>query len=191
LNAAKGSEATTSAAVVTKEAKLKADLKAEKANLRKQKLNFAKEAYTAGTARMVAMTAKEKVAKTGRANAKKLKFTLEQDIKLVKDESGRLKIQRRLGSANAELFKESSQEKSLLESLKKTAYRTQMLKEILFKSKAKTKTKAKAKAKRAVKNQLAQLMSGTKLAGAAAKVKPVKAALPKSVAAALKLKVPV
>jgi hypothetical protein len=191
LNAAKGSEATTSAAVTTKEAKLKADLKAEKTNLRKQKLDFAREAYTAGTARMVAMTAKEKVAKTGRANAKKMKFTLEQDIKLVKDESGRLKIQRRLGNANAELFKKSSEEKSLLESMKKTAYRTQMLKEILFKSKAKIKAKEKANAKRAVKNQLAQLMSGTKLAGAGAKVKPVKAALPKSVAAALKPQVPV
>jgi len=134
---------TTKADLDAKEANLKVQVKKEKETQAKMRLAFAKDSAKAATSQIVALQAKEVLAKTARAKAKVNHYEALEDLKASNDESRAPILQRAVGRANGEIFEADKQNKRLVAELMKVSQTMAGHKEVLHKAEEAVKYKAR------------------------------------------------
>jgi hypothetical protein len=134
---------TTKADLDAKEASMKVQVKKEKETQAKMRLAFAKDSVKAATSQIVALQAKEVLAKTTRAKAKVKHYEALEDLKASNDETRAPILQRAVGQANGEIFEANKQNKELVAELMKVSQKMASHKEMLHKADEAVKNKAK------------------------------------------------
>jgi len=139
------------------EAQNKDAVKEEKAMLHQEKLRITGDKEKAQSAQMVALKAKEKLAKSKRANAKVSIMKAEEDIKNVKTADDRREIEKRIADDRGALFKADKDNEDVTTPLIEVARKLAATKEILHKSKAKVVKAEATKERQDVQNKLEKL----------------------------------
>merc|ERR1711898_33363 len=111
-------------------------VKAEKLLMKKKKLDIATDNDKAYTSEMVALKAKEKIAKSTRANSKVTIFNTEAEMKQVKTDDDRRAAEQKIADARGDMFKADKDNDDYTHKLLETAKKLASTKELLHKSKA-------------------------------------------------------
>jgi len=141
----------------SEEIKNKDLVKEEKAAMKKQKLQITADEEKAYTSKMIAYKAKEKKAKSIRANAKVDIWKANEDMKKVTTPETRHEVEKRLADSRGEMFKADQDNEEVLGPLLQAAKDLARTKEILGKAKAAVKKKKEADDRQDVANKLDKL----------------------------------
>merc|ERR1712100_634549 len=108
-------------AVKSDEAGVKAQVKNEKKALERQKAAVKKDQEAADTAKMIALTSKEKVQKLAHANAKMEIFYSTEHMKTIKTDIERTELEKKMATARGVIFRAAEANDALSQSMVETA----------------------------------------------------------------------
>merc|ERR1712196_218677 len=144
-------------AVESDEAGVKAQVKSEKKALEFQKAAVKKDQEAADSAKMIALTSKEKVQKLAHANAKMEIFYSTEHMKTIKTDIERTELEKKMATARGVIFRAAEANDALSQSMVETARKLAGVKERAHKAAEAVKQRKKDTERRDVTNKLASL----------------------------------
>merc|ERR1711939_85027 len=144
-------------AVESDEAGVKAQVKNEKKALEFQKAAVKKDQEAADSAKMIALTSKEKVQKLAHANAKMEIFYSTEHMKTIKTDIERTELEKKMATARGVIFRAAEANDALSQSMVETARKLAGVKERAHKAAEAVKRRKKETERRDVTNKLASL----------------------------------